>query len=107
MGSHLARQDVESVILDAAPHVRHAWRDRWDSLTLFTPAVVWATGFRPDFRWIEAPVLDARGAPVHRRGVTSTPGRYFLGLSWLHTRGSALLRWVDRDAEYLSEWIVE
>lgn len=65
-------------------------------------SVVWATGFRPDFGWIEAPVLDARGVPVHRRGVTSTPGLYFLGLSWLHTRGSALLGWVGRDAEYIA-----
>jgi putative flavoprotein involved in K+ transport len=69
-------------------------------------SVVWATGFRPDFGWIKAPVLDARGAPVHRRGVTSAPGLYFLGLSWLHTRGSALLGWVGRDAEHLAE-IVE
>lgn len=66
-------------------------------------SVVWATGFRPDFGWIEAPVLGTRGIPVHRRGVTSTPGLYFLGLSWLHTRGSALLGWVGRDAEYIAE----
>ena len=66
-------------------------------------SVVWATGFRSDFGWIEAPVLGARGVPVHRRGVTSTPGLYFLGLSWLHTRGSALLGWVGRDAEYIAE----
>lgn len=68
-------------------------------------SVVWATGFRPDFGWIEAPVLDARGAPIHRRGVTTAPGLYFLGLSWLHTRGSALLGWVGRDAAYLAERI--
>jgi putative flavoprotein involved in K+ transport len=66
-------------------------------------SVVWATGFRPDFGWIDALVLDARGAPLHRRGVTSAPGLYFLGLSWLHTRGSALMGWVGRDAEYIAE----
>lgn len=65
-------------------------------------SVVWATGFRPDFGWIEGPVLDARGGPLHRRGVTSAPGLYFLGLSWLHTRGSALIGWVGRDAEHLA-----
>jgi putative flavoprotein involved in K+ transport len=69
-------------------------------------SVVWATGFRPDFGWIEAPVLDGRGAPVHRRGVTAAPGLYFLGLSWLHTRGSALIGWVGRDADHLAEVIV-
>lgn len=50
-------------------------------------------------------MLNAHGAPVHRRGVTSAPGLYFLGLSWLHTRGSALLGWVGRDAEYIAEII--
>lgn len=65
--------------------------------------MVWATGFRPDYSFIEAPVLDARGRPVHRRGITSAPGLVFLGLSWQHTRGSALLGWVGRDAAYLAE----
>jgi putative flavoprotein involved in K+ transport len=71
--------------------------------TRVNPAsVVWATGFRPDFGWIEAPVLGPRGFPVHRRGITAAPGLYFLGLSWLHTRGSALIGWVGRDAEHLA-----
>jgi putative flavoprotein involved in K+ transport len=65
-------------------------------------AVVWATGFRADYGFIEVPVLDARGRPVHRRGVTDAPGLYFLGLPWQHTRGSALLGWVGRDAAYLA-----
>jgi putative flavoprotein involved in K+ transport len=68
-------------------------------------AVVWATGFRPDYGWIDAPVLSPRGVPMHRRGVTSAAGLYFLGLSWLHTRGSALIGWVGRDAEHLAGMI--
>ena len=40
-----------------------------------------------------------------RHGVTETPGLYFLGLPWQHTRGSALLGWVKDDAEYLAERI--
>lgn len=68
-------------------------------------AVVWATGYRADFGWIEPPVLDARGLPVQRRGVTSAPGLYFLGLPWMHTRGSALIGWVGRDAAYLASRI--
>ena len=70
-------------------------------------AVVWATGFRSDYRWIRAPVLDGRGLPVHARGVTACAGLYFLGLPWQHTRGSALLGWVGRDAAYLAERIAE
>ena len=64
--------------------------------------VVWATGYHSDFSWIEAPVLDEAGSPVHRRGVTASPGLFFLGLKWQHTIGSALLGWVERDAEFIA-----
>jgi putative flavoprotein involved in K+ transport len=76
-----------------------------DGQQIHPSSVVWATGFRPNFGWIDAPVLDALGAPVHRRGVTAAPGLYFLGLSWLYTRGSALIGWVGRDAEQLAGMI--
>ncbi|MEV1286158.1 NAD(P)/FAD-dependent oxidoreductase [Micromonospora sp. NPDC049679] len=66
-------------------------------------AVVWATGFRPDYPWLEVPVLDERGAPVHREGVTTWPGLYFLGLPWQRNRGSALLGWTGRDAQVLAD----
>jgi putative flavoprotein involved in K+ transport len=67
--------------------------------------IVWATGFRSDYSWIDAPVFDERGAVVHRRGVTDSPGLYFLGLTWQHTRGSALIGWVKDDAQYLAQRI--
>jgi putative flavoprotein involved in K+ transport len=54
-------------------------------------AVIWATGFRVDHSWVDVPVFDDEDRLVHRRGVTASPGLYFLGLSWQHTRGSALL----------------
>jgi putative flavoprotein involved in K+ transport len=68
-------------------------------------AVMWATGFRANYSWIDLPVFDDLGRVRHRRGVTDAPGLYFLGLSWLHTRGSALIGWVKDDAEYLSHHI--
>ncbi|WP_308121045.1 MSMEG_0569 family flavin-dependent oxidoreductase [Paractinoplanes bogorensis] len=64
-------------------------------------AVVWATGFHRDHRWIEVPVFDGRGYPTHDRGVTSCPGLYFLGLPWQHTWGSGRFAGVARDAEHL------
>jgi putative flavoprotein involved in K+ transport len=70
-------------------------------------AVIWATGYRPDYSWIELPVFDADGRTRHRRGVTEVPGFYFLGLTWQHTRGSALLGWVKDDAEYIADRIDE
>jgi putative flavoprotein involved in K+ transport len=68
-------------------------------------AVIWATGFRVDHSWIDVPVFDDEGRLVHRRGVTASPGLYFLGLSWQHTRGSALLGWVKDDAEHIASQI--
>ena len=67
---------------------------------------MWCIGFRAAFGWVALPVLDERGRPVHRRGVTATPGLYFLGLPWLHSWGSGRMSGVARDAEYLADRIV-
>jgi putative flavoprotein involved in K+ transport len=67
--------------------------------------VVWATGYRSDYAWIQVPGVVREGHVVHRRGVTEVPGLYFLGLSWQHTRGSALLGFVNDDAAYLADRI--
>ena len=48
------------------------------------------------------PIFDTNGAVEHDRGVTSSPGLYFLGLPWRRTRGSALLGWVEGDAAHLA-----
>jgi putative flavoprotein involved in K+ transport len=69
-------------------------------------AVVWATGFTTDHTWIDVPgVRDDQGRLLHQRGVTPSPGLYMLGMAWQHTRGSALLGWVDADATFLAEQI--
>jgi putative flavoprotein involved in K+ transport len=70
-------------------------------------AVIWATGFRPDHSWIDLPVVDAAGRLRHRRGVTDVPGLFFLGLSWQHTRGSALLGFIESDARFIADRIAE
>ena len=68
-------------------------------------AVIWATGYRPDYSWIDLPILDSNGRLRHRRGVTDVPGLYFLGLTWQYTRGSALIGWVKDDAQFIAERI--
>jgi putative flavoprotein involved in K+ transport len=68
-------------------------------------AVIWATGFDLDHSFVQLPVFDANGRLVHRRGVTASPGLYFLGMPWQHTRGSALLGWVKDDAQHIAEQI--
>jgi putative flavoprotein involved in K+ transport len=65
-------------------------------------AVIWATGYGPDHSWVDLDVTDSSGRLRHERGVTAIPGLYFLGLSWQHTRGSALLGWVKDDAEFIA-----
>ena len=67
--------------------------------------IIWATGYACDLGWVKVPVLDNSGRPVQRRGITSKPGLYFLGLHWMHTIKSGLLSGVGNDAEYLAEHI--
>jgi putative flavoprotein involved in K+ transport len=65
-------------------------------------AVIWATGFRPDYSWLDVPgVWDGRHL-AHTRGATSVPGLWFIGLPWQHSRGSALLGFVGDDAAWVS-----
>jgi len=76
-----------------------------DGSDLDVDAVIWATGYRSDYSWIDQPAFGPDGRVQHRRGVTEVPGLYFLGLSWQHTRGSALIGWVQDDAEFIGEQI--
>jgi putative flavoprotein involved in K+ transport len=76
-----------------------------DGSELEVDAVIWATGYRPDYSWSKLPVFDEDGRLRLRRGVTDVPGLYFLGLTWQYTRGSALIGWVQEDAEFIAEQI--
>ena len=69
-------------------------------------AVLWATGYRLDHSWIDIPGLrDEKGRIKQERGVTPIAGLYTVGLSWQHTRTSALLGWVTNDAEFIADRI--
>lgn len=71
-------------------------------------AVIWATGYKDDSRWVAIPeAKDSRGGFVHRRGVSPVPGFYFIGRSWQWTRGSALLHGVGDDAANVASRIAE
>jgi putative flavoprotein involved in K+ transport len=67
--------------------------------------IIWATGFRLDFGWVHVPVFDEAGSPLHQRGITSSPGLYFLGLPWLYKEKSALLFGIGEDSAYLASAI--
>jgi putative flavoprotein involved in K+ transport len=79
---------------------------RLDLGTADIGAVIWATGYGVDFGWIDVPVFDARGEPVHVAGVTGVPGLYFLGLQWLSKMSSSFLSGVGDDAATLADHIV-
>lgn len=65
--------------------------------------IVWATGYRPDYSWLELPVFDRKGQIKHDGGkISSSPGMYILGLQFLRRRKSALLDGVGNDARFLS-----
>ena len=74
-----------------------------DGYALEPDAVIWATGFKPDYGWLEVNVFNEHGQPRHQRGVSQALGLYFVGLTWQHTRGSALLGWVNLDAAYIAD----
>jgi putative flavoprotein involved in K+ transport len=68
-------------------------------------SVVWATGFTADYSWLQVDAFDANGRPDHRRGVSSEPGVYFLGLPWQSRRGSSFIWGVWHDARHLADHI--
>jgi putative flavoprotein involved in K+ transport len=77
-----------------------------DDRVLEVSNVVWCTGFRTDFGWIDLPVFGEDGEPLHYRGVVeSEPGLYFLGLVFQYAISSDVLPGLGRDAEYLAKHI--
>ncbi|WP_308190842.1 NAD(P)-binding domain-containing protein [Arthrobacter hankyongi] len=68
-------------------------------------SIIWATGYRLDFGWLDLPVLDDWGYPRHRRGAVEHPGLYAVGLPWLTAHASPLLAGVGRDAAYIAAQI--
>ena len=82
-----------------------AERTRLDLREAGIASVVWATGFRADFSFVDLPVFNGAGAPVHHRGVMPVPGLYVLGLGWLWTWGSGRFSGIAEDARHVVETI--
>ncbi|MCB1906035.1 MAG: NAD(P)-binding domain-containing protein [Rhodocyclaceae bacterium] len=69
--------------------------------------VLWATGFRPDYSWLQLPVLDRKGALRHQGGVVDAPGLYVMGLPFLRRRKSSFIHGAEDDARDLSEHLAD
>ena len=77
-----------------------------DGRVLDVANVIWCTGFAPDLTWINLPVFNDDGEPVHDRGVVdSEPGLYFAGMYFQYALASVLIGGVGRDAEYVAKHI--
>jgi len=77
-----------------------------DGRVLDVSNVIWCTGFREEFLWIELPIFGEDGRPLHERGVVvGEPGLYFVGLVFQYAAGSDVLPGVGRDAEYIAKHI--
>lgn len=103
--------DREGIDAPAEEHYTPVWAPDADPLALDLAAegvtsIIWAIGYRPDYRWIKVGAFDGSGRPTHTRGVTAVPGLYFLGLPWLHTWGSGRFHGIARDAEHVVAAIV-
>jgi putative flavoprotein involved in K+ transport len=101
---HLAGAGVERV--SRVVGVREGLPVLADGRVLDVANVVWCTGFRYDFAWIDLPVFAASGEPIHERGVVlSAPGLYFVGLIFQTAATSDVLPGVGRDAAHVAKHI--
>jgi putative flavoprotein involved in K+ transport len=107
------RNDIDRYIADnnidapVEPPFHKVWEPDIDPISIDADAenitsIIWAIGFRPNYRWIELPVFDGRGFPQFDRGITNVEGLYFIGLPWLNTWGSGRFLSISDDAHYLS-----
>ncbi|OIJ27693.1 MSMEG_0569 family flavin-dependent oxidoreductase [Nocardioides luteus] len=100
---------IEAQGLDVAPAeaYRPVWEPETDPTGLDLDAegittIIWAIGYRPDYRWVRAGVFDGTGRPTHTRGVSAVAGLHFLGLPWMHTWGSGRFLGIAADAEHVT-----
>lgn len=68
-------------------------------------SIIWASGFRRDYSWLELDIFDEDGNPIHESGVSKEPGIYFLGLPFQTRRRSSFLFGVWYDAKYISDYV--
>ena len=98
---------LRNAILCDAPQRFDATRiDESPALTLDLASskirtIIWATGYRPDYSWLDVPVLDRKGRLVHEGGIVNAPGMYVLGLPMMRRRKSSFIHGVEDDAREL------
>ncbi|MBC62786.1 MAG: hypothetical protein CL746_00420, partial [Chloroflexi bacterium] len=69
-------------------------------------SIIWSTGFRYNYDWVDLDITDINNQPQQKRGVTKYPGFYFMGLQWMHSSKSAQFIGVAEDAEFIVKDII-
>ena len=106
---HIAERGIDA---PAEPAYAPAWEPQAEPLSLDLAeagiaSVVWGTGFRSDWSWMDVPCFTGAGYPEHERGVTAVPGLMVVGLPWLNSWGSGRFSRIAEDAEHVVDAIVE
>lgn len=102
--------DLEGIDAPLGGYYEAPWHPEIERETLDLEAsgirsILWCIGFKTDYSWLDVPVFNGRGYPLHTRGVTTQPGVYFIGLPWQHTWGSGRFSGVAKDAEFICDRI--
>lgn len=104
---------IERTGLDSPPEVLPRMTDGYstdavlelDLRSAGVATILWAMGYDFSFEWVKLPVFDGAGFPTTQRGVTGSPGLFFVGLPWLQSQKSGLLLGVGEDAEFIASAI--
>lgn len=106
---HIAKNRIAAPV---TPHYEPVWAPTavptdLDLAASGISSIIWTTGFRSDWSWVDLPMFDGTGYPTHKRGITSVDGAYVVGLPWLYTWGSGRFVGIGRDTEFVADHIKE
>jgi len=107
----VSARDVKALGIEHVPRVADAryFKPVLEDGRIISPsAIIWCTGFKSDFSWLEPSAIDKKGYPLHERGISSVlDGFYFVGMTFQFAMSSHLLGGVGRDAAFIARHIHE
>jgi putative flavoprotein involved in K+ transport len=98
---------MKAPLIEAPEPLRLKTRTEIDLAREDVGAIVWTSGYRPEYGWMKLAVTDDMGFPVTSDGASAVPGLYFVGVHWMRKLKSAILYGVGEDAQVVARQIVE
>jgi putative flavoprotein involved in K+ transport len=105
--AYCATRGVAPPPFEPPPPLRIKTRAELDVSVEGITVVIWTSGYRPDYGWVEFPVFDDMGFPEQSDGRTKVPGLYFMGVHWMRKTKSSILYGAGEDAEIVARHIVD